>query len=141
MKSLSSKLAIAFALLAAGTLRVAALDHGVVIASPDVPAAALTPAALKDILTGKTAYWEGGQAIVIVSLGEKSDAALQEACDMSAAQFKTFWQRLAFSGRGQQPKVADDADKAAALVAGLKGAIAIVPPDSKLTGVKKIDIK
>ena len=112
-----------------------------VIAQPDVPVSALPPGALKDILTGKTTYWDGGQAIIIVTLGDKSDAALQETCGMSSSQFRTFWQRLAFSGRGQQPKTADDADKAVALVAGAKGAIAIVPASASLQGVKKIEIK
>jgi hypothetical protein len=60
---------------------------------------------------------------------------------MDSSSFKTFWQRLAFSGRGSEPKKADDAAGVVALVAGTKGAIAIVPADAALTGVKKIDIQ
>ena len=60
---------------------------------------------------------------------------------MDASQFKTFWQRMVFSGRGQQPKKADDAASLVALVASTKGAIALVPADADLKGVKKIEVK
>ena len=112
-----------------------------VIVHKDVPVDSLDAAAIKDVLTGKTTYWQGGAAVIIVVVADKTDAALQEASGMSASQFKTFWQRLAFSGRGQQPKSVDDGDKAAALVASTKGAIAIVPAGTKLEGVKKLTIK
>jgi ABC-type phosphate transport system substrate-binding protein len=141
MKRLSLKWGLAIAMLAAGVFRAAALDQGIVIVQNDVPVSNLTADGLKDILTGKTAYWSGGQAVVIVTMGDKSDASIQEACGMSASQFKTFWQRLAFSGRGQQPKVVDDVAKAVAMVADVKGAIAIVPANSTLQGVKKVEVK
>jgi ABC-type phosphate transport system substrate-binding protein len=123
----------------AGSLRAAEAVE--VIVNESVPAAALEKGALKDILTGKTMYWEGGQAVTIILPGDKADNALQELSGMSASQFKTHWQRLVFSGRGKQPKTADDADKAVALVASTKGAVAIVPAGTKLNGVKKLDLK
>jgi hypothetical protein len=60
---------------------------------------------------------------------------------MDASQFKTFWQRLVFSGRGQLPKKADDAGSLVALVAATKGAIALVPAEAGLTGVKVLEVK
>ena len=74
-------------------------------------------------------------------LNFQKDAALKEASGMDASQFKTFWQRLAFSGRGQLPQNVRDADSLVALVATTKGAIAIVPADAALNGVKKIAIQ
>jgi ABC-type phosphate transport system substrate-binding protein len=141
MKSTTLKLGLLCAVLAGGAIRALALDGGVVIANPGVAADSLTADALKNIYTAKTKYWDGGQNIVIAVLPDKTDAALQQASGMDASQFKTFWQRLAFSGRGQEPKSADDAAALVALVASTKGAIAIVPADAALTGVKKIDIK
>ncbi len=140
MKNPTFKLALLGAVLLAGVLQATALD-GVVIANDGAPSASLTAAQLKDIYTGKTMYWEGGQAITIVFVGDKTDAALKEVSGMDSSGFKTFWQRLAFSGRGQQPKKVDDAAAAVALVASTKGAIAIVPADADLKGVKKIEIK
>jgi hypothetical protein len=86
-------------------------------------------------------YWEGGQRVVITVLADKTDAALKEVSGMDASQFKTFWQRLAFSGRGQPPRKANDAASLVALVASTKGAIALVPADAELKGVKKIEVK
>ncbi len=141
MKILSKKIGLVFAVLMGGLWQAAALEGAEVIVQKDVPVEALDAAALKDLLTGKTTYWQGGAPVVIVVVADKTDAALQEASGMSASQFKTFWQRLAFSGRGQQPKTATDADKAVAQVAATKGAIAIVPAGTQLDGVKKVSLK
>ena len=136
----SSKIGILCGALLLGAFQAVALD-GIVIANDSVGAASLDAGALKDICTGKTMYWEGGQAVVIIVAGDKAAAALEQASGMNASAFKTFWQRLAFSGRGQQPKVADDAAAAMALVASTKGAIAIVPTGTEIKGVKKIEVK
>ena len=141
MKSFSLKLGLLCLVLGAGSFRAFALDGAVVIANSSVAADSLSADALKDIYTAKTKYWDGGQAIIIAVLPDKTDAALQQASGMEASSFKTFWQRLAFSGRGAEPKKADDAAALVALVASTKGAIAIVPADATLTGVKKIEIK
>jgi ABC-type phosphate transport system substrate-binding protein len=141
MKSSLLKPGLLIALFVVGSLRVLALDGVVVIANESVAATTLTPAALKDIYTGNTKYWDGGQNITIAFVGDKTDAAIQQVSGMDTSSFKTFWQRLAFSGRGQQPKKADDAAALVALVAATKGAIAIVPADAALTGVKTIDVK
>jgi ABC-type phosphate transport system substrate-binding protein len=121
-------------------LRCVALD-GIVVVNEAVPATQLTAAALKDILTGKTMYWDGGAAINIVTAGEKADAALEQASGMTASAFKTHWQRLAFSGRGQPPKKADDPAKAIALVASTKGAVAILPAGSETKGAKALTVQ
>jgi ABC-type phosphate transport system substrate-binding protein len=140
MKSLGLKLAWVCVVLLGSAIDAIALD-AVAIANPAVPAASLSADALKDIYTGKTKYWEGGQAIIIVVLAGKGDSALQQACGMDASQFKTFWQRLAFSGRGQEPKKADDVAALVSMVASTKGAIALAPADVALNGVKKINIQ
>lgn len=116
-----------------------ALD-GIIIANEGVAASSVSAATLKDMYTGKSMYWEGGQAVIIVYIGDKTDAALKEISGMDSSGFKTFWQRLAFSGRGQAPKKADDTAAAVALVASTKGAIAIVPADADLKGVKKLEV-
>jgi ABC-type phosphate transport system substrate-binding protein len=141
MKSTFLKLGWLGVVLTVGSFRALALDGAVVIANPGVSAGSLTADALKDIYTGKTKYWDGGQAVIIAVLPDKTDAALQQACGMDTSSFKTFWQRLAFSGRGQEPKKAANAAALVALVAATKGAIAIVPADAALDSVKKIEVK
>ena len=141
MKLKFLKIILPLAVLALGLARAHALDGAVVIANSGVAADKLSADALKDILTGKTKYWDGGQAIVIAYLPDKTDGALQQASGMDSGAFKTFWQRLAFSGRGSEPKKAGDADELVSLVATTKGAIAIVPAAATLNGVKKIDVQ
>jgi ABC-type phosphate transport system substrate-binding protein len=141
MKSFLLKIGLLLALLAAGSFRALALDGAVVIANSNVADNSLSADDLKDIYTAKTRYWGDGQAIIIVVLPNKTDAALQQASGMDGSQFKTFWQRLMFSGRGSEPKSAGDAAALVALVASTKGAIALVPDDTELKGVKKINIK
>jgi len=141
MKSFLLKTGLLITLLSAGAFKVLALDGAVVIANPGVTVDSLSADELKDIYTARTKYWDNGQVIVIVVLPKKTDDALQQASGMEAGQFKTFWLRLAFSGRGSQPRKADDAVALVALVAETKGAIALVPPDADLKGVKIIEIK
>ena len=141
MKSFLLKIGLGAALLATGTFSALGLEGAVVIANSDVAADSLSADALKDIYTAKTKYWGDGQAVIIIVLPGKTDAALQQASGMEASQFRTFWLRLTFSGRGQQPRKANDVAALMALVASTKGAIALVPADTKLKDVKKIEIK
>jgi ABC-type phosphate transport system substrate-binding protein len=141
MKRLALIIGLACAALPAGTLRAAPIEGAVVIANPGVPADSITAAALKDIYDGKTRYWSGGLSMVIAVLPGETDAALKAVSGLDASQFKTFWQRLVFSGRGQQPKKADDAAALVALVASTKGAIALVPAETVLKDVKQLEVK
>ena len=145
MKSIFLKIGLACAVLLAGALPAAALDGVMVIANKNVAADSISAAALKDIYTGKTTYWPDGQSVKLAVLDDqitdKTDAALAEVSGMDASHFKTFWQRMVFSGRGQQPKNANNAAALVAYVASTKGAIAIVLANADLKGVKIIEIK
>jgi ABC-type phosphate transport system substrate-binding protein len=141
MKSSLLKLGLLIAFLVIGRPNALALDGALVIANSSVAADSLSTDELKDIYTAKTKYWDNGQAIIIIVLPGDMDTALQQASGMNGSQFKTFWQRLTFSGRGSEPKKAGDVAALVALVASTKGAIALVPADAVLTGVKKIEIK
>lgn len=132
MKMNSLEVGLVCAALLAGALSAAPIEGCVVIANKDVPVDSISAAALKDIYTGKTAYWEGGQSVVIAVLTGNTNSALKEVSGMDASQFRTFWQRLVFSGRGQLPRKAEDADSLVALVASTRGAIALAPADAGL---------
>ena len=141
MKSFPLKIGLLIACLASGSIRALALDGVIVIANSSVAADSLTADELRNIYTAKTTYWADGRRIIIVVLPDETDAALQQASGMEASQFRTFWLRLAFSGRGAQPQKADDAAALVALVASTKGAIGLAPADAPLPGVKKIRIE
>lgn len=135
------------AALAAGTLlllgpaRAAALDGFVVVAHPGVNTAQMDLAVVRDLFTGKKLYWDGGQAVILVLLAGRADDGIKAISGMNGAQLRTHWQRLAFSGRGQVPKRADSPAALISAVAATAGAVGVVPADTDLTGVKKIDLK
>jgi ABC-type phosphate transport system substrate-binding protein len=135
------KIGLMVSYLVAGTLSALALDGAMLIVNPGVVTDSLSAKELKDIYTAKTKYWDDGQAIIIVVIPDKTDAALEQASGMDGNQFKTFWERLAFSGRGSEPERAGDTAALVAFVASTKGAIALVPADAALAGVKQIKIK
>jgi len=146
MKSISLKIGLACAVLLAGALQAAALDGVVVIINKSVSVDSISAAALKDIYIGRTTYWPDGQSVKLAVLDDqitdKKDKALAEVSGMdSTSQFKTFWQRMVFSGRGQMPQMFGGTASLVAYVASTKGAIAIVLADAGLKGVKKLEIK
>ena len=126
-------------LLFAG-LQLASAFDGLVIAHESAPITRISKDELKNIFTGKTKYWEGGEAIVIIYVDKVADEVLQSACGMNSSAFKTFWQRLAFSGRATPPKKADDVAGAIALVKSTKGAIAVVPGNAAADGARQITV-
>jgi ABC-type phosphate transport system substrate-binding protein len=141
VKSILLKMCLACAALLACALEAAPMDGVVVIANKSVQPDSVTAAALKDVYTGRMTYWKDGQSVIIAVLADNTDAALKEISGMDDSQFRTFWQRLVFSGRGQQPRKADNAAALVALVASTKGAVAIVPADTETKGVKKLEVK
>ena len=140
MKNPLFKFAVVGCAIASLALRAVAFDS-VLIANHDVSTDSVSLETLKGIYTAKTAYWPDGQAIVIGVVSDKTDAALKGVSGMDPNQFKTFWQRLAFSGRGKQPQKADDVTALVALIASTKGAIALVPAGTELKGVKQLELK
>jgi hypothetical protein len=90
MKSLSLFFGLVLVALLARALSAAPVQDFVVIAHNDVPVDTISPAALKDIYTGRTAYWDTGQSVIIVVLNGDPNSALKEVSGMDASQFKTF---------------------------------------------------
>ena len=145
MNSLSLKIGLVCAVLLAGAVPAAALDGVLMIANKSVTVDSISAAELKDIYTGRTMYWPDGQSVKLAVLDDQitdqTDAALEEVSGMDDSHFKTFWQRMVFSGRGQQPQKFGDTASLVAYVAATKGAIAIVLADADLNGGKKLEVR
>lgn len=140
MKTNFLKKMLVGAVLVLGVLRARAADNMVLIANPGVSGESISAGALKDIYTGRETYWPDGQSVVIAVLAGNRDETLSEVSGMDGSQFKTFWRRLVFSGRGHQPMSAPDAAALVALVASTKGAVGLVPADVVLKGVKTMKV-
>ncbi len=137
----SLRTGLIFAWLLLAPLRAAPIEGAVIVANESVAIESISLAELRDLYTGRTAYWQGGESVVIVVLAERTDPVLKEISGMEPSQFRTFWQRMVFSGRGHQPKTATDAVGVATLIAANKGAIAIVPAETVPRGAKRLQLK
>ncbi len=141
MKLSPLRIGLACAGLLVGTLMAAPNEGVVVIANESVPVASISAEALKDIYTGKTTYWQDGQSVVIAVSADTDDASLKRISGMDTSYFKTFWQRMVFSGRGHLPRKTGDAASLVDLVASTTGAIALVPANADLKGVKVLELR
>jgi hypothetical protein len=141
MKPLPGRIALLFMLSLARLLHASPPANVRVIVNQGVRDGSISATALKNIYTGRTNYWDGGERVVIAVLTDRTDEALDEVSGMEASEFRTFWQRLVFSGRGEEPRRATDAASLVALVASTRGAIALVPADAPLKGVKILDVQ
>jgi hypothetical protein len=141
MRNIFQKITFVFVLFLTGVLHAGSLAGVLVIANEGVRIDHISAAALKNIYTGRTDYWDGGDEVVIAVLADTDDEALNEVSGMGASEFRTFWQRLVFSGRGQEPKTANDATTLVKFVASTRGAIALVPVGAPLNGVKILEVR
>jgi ABC-type phosphate transport system substrate-binding protein len=141
MKYFLRPLALAFMLSLSGALHASPPANVRVIVNEEVREDSISAAALKNIYTGRTNYWDGGEQVVIAVLADNTDAALEEVSGMDASEFRTFWQRLVFSGRGEEPRTATEAGALVKMVASTRGAIALVPADVPLKGVKELGVR
>jgi ABC-type phosphate transport system substrate-binding protein len=117
------------------------LGGTVVIANSSVRMSYISAEELKNLFTGKTTYWAGGQSVVIVVLADRTDGALEEVSGMDGSGFRTYWQRLVFSGRGQEPRKVDDVSGLVRLVSETRGAIALAPAGCAAAGVQVLEVK
>jgi hypothetical protein len=81
----------------------------------------LTRTQVMDIFLGKRTRFPDGSAAIPIDLAEGSaarDEFYTRLAEMSAAQVKSFWSRIIFTGRGQPPRtVATDVEAKRLLVA------------------------
>jgi len=138
MRNILRNIAFISAFFLAGVLHAGSLTGMVVIANEGVGVDHISAAALRNVYTGRTTYWQGGDHVVIAVCDGMTDEALNEVSGMDPSEFRTFWQRLVFSGRGEEPRTAADANDLVKFVASTKGAIALVPSDAQLKGVKTL---
>jgi ABC-type phosphate transport system substrate-binding protein len=79
----------------------------VAVVSSKSPITTLTRTQVMDIFLGKRTRFPDGSAAIPIDLAEGSaarDEFYTRLAEMSAAQVKSFWSRIIFTGRGQPPK-------------------------------------
>ena len=114
-----------------------------VITAAGTPVDAIEDGAIKKIFLGKTKSWPDGNPVefVILKSGEAHDGFLKAYVKKSASQFKTYWKKQVFTGKGKSPKSYGSEAELAAYVAGKPGTIGYISGNADTAGAKVINEK
>lgn len=114
-----------------------------IICNKTVSATGLSRNHIQDIFLGKRVLWENNHAIHVFVLKEEDihKAFLEEYVHKSESQWKAYWKRMVFTGRGLPPKSINTEAELIDLVAKTNGAIGYVsteglPEDTEANSVK-----
>lgn len=115
----------------------------VIIANSDVPAASLAAADIQNIYLGNKTSWENGSKINFITMQEESieDAFLKAYVGRSSAQYKTYWKKQVFTGKGKMPQSVGSDQEMVDLVSGTSGAIGYVSAGADRDNAKTISIQ
>lgn len=109
-----------------------------VITSSSTPVDSIDQADVKKIFLGKTKSWPDGNPIefVVLKSGDVHDNFLKSYVKKSASQFKTYWKKQVFTGKGRNPTSFDSENELLAYVTGKTGVIGYVSAGTDTTGAK-----
>ena len=114
----------------------------VLIANEDVFDNELSLDQVRRIFLNKKSRWGDNSNIVLVVLrqGETHDAFLEKFVRKTPFQFRAFWKKLVFTGKGRSPRSFATEAELVDYVSMTSGAIGYVGKDAKLEGVKTIAV-
>jgi ABC-type phosphate transport system substrate-binding protein len=119
----------------------AAFAEVVVIANKDVSETSMSKDKVKQIFLGKVVKWQDGSRIHFVTLkGDSHKDFLKEYIGRSEAQYKTYWKKILFTGKGSMPKSFDTEEEMAQYVANTAGAIGYVSTNAATENVATITV-
>jgi ABC-type phosphate transport system substrate-binding protein len=112
----------------------------IIICNKSVPEDALSRDMIKNIFLGKKTKWSNRNKIIFVTQ-KKNDvhkSFLKTYVSKTTSQFRNYWKKQVFTGKGRTPKSFPGDSKIIEFVAGTKGAIGYVAAGSKTDTVKLI---
>ncbi len=111
----------------------------IIISNKKGPPDSLTASEIREIIHGKMKKWDNGQKILFVTM-VRSDVHkefIRKFTRKSAAEFKNYWKKMLFTGRGIPPKSFKSEKQVIEYVAKNKGAIGYI---SSVPGTDEIKI-
>lgn len=114
-----------------------------IITNSDVPTDSITVSDVKKIFLGQKSEWENGSGINFFTTGQTvtHKAFLKKFVRKSSSQYKIFWKKQVFSGKGEIPKSSGSDQEMVKLVASTNGSIGYVSAGADLGKVKTLSIK
>ena len=95
---------------------------------------------VKKIYLGKTKKFPSGGQVIPLELdnGDTKEAFLKSVVGKSESQYKAYWSKLVFTGKGQAPRTADSDNEVIELVSKNPNLIGYISDDSINDSVKSI---
>lgn len=139
---MKNALLIVIVLLAAAVVSARAQAQLVVIANPNVKAADVSRADLREVFTGASTSLPDGSHVVPVlqKSGSAHEAFLSDFVGKSDAALNATWRSLVFSGQSSMPKMVDSDAAMVDYVARTPGAIGYIAKASPHEGVKVLAV-
>ena len=134
---------LSFLLVAAVAVSAATAQDLVLIANSDVPVDSISASDVEKIFLGKQTSWSNGSKIHFLTLKEPTthETFLKSYVGKSPSQFKTFWKKQVFTGKGKMPKTAGSGQEMIDLVTKTSGAIGYVAAGTDLGGAKTLSVQ
>lgn len=114
-----------------------------VITGQKTPTDTLSDDMIQSIFLGKKTSWPDGNAVefVVLSSGDTHDVFLKTYVKKSASQFKIYWNKQVFTGKGKNPKSFDSESDLLAYVAGKAGTVGYVSASTDVAMAKILNEK
>lgn len=114
----------------------------VFIANSSVPTNSLSKTQLKDIFLGNQVKWPDNIQIKVVTLkkGDIHKEFSKNYMQKSTSQFKMYWKKMVFIGKGSAPKKFESENDLVSFVADTEGAIGYISPGTQPEGIKVLSI-
>lgn len=113
-----------------------------IIANKNLPIDSLTKDQIKNIFLGTTTRWQDKSTITFVTL-QKNDVHkifVRKYTNKSSDQFRAFWRRQLFTGKGKIPKTYKTEQALIQFIAQTKGSIGYVSKSADIDNVKLIKV-
>lgn len=114
----------------------------VVVVNKDLGTSEVTSEEMEQMLLGKKSKWPSGETVSFVLFDDRDTLAafLKEYVNKSPIQFKSYWKRLVFTGKGRMPKYFKSKEDVAAFVNDHSGSFGFLPAPGN-NSVKTLVIK
>ncbi len=114
-----------------------------VITSQNTAVETIDKNTIKKIFLGKTKLWPNGSGVefVVLKSGDAHKDFLKAYVKKSSSQFKIYWKKQVFTGKGKKPKSFDSEIELVAYIAGKTGVIGYVSTGIDIAGAKVLNEK
>lgn len=115
----------------------------VVVCNASNPITSISKVDLMNIFLGKKVTWDDGKKITFITLkeGESHKQFLRNHVKKNPQQFKNYWKKMLFTGKGVIPKAFSDDEGVLDFVSKNEAAIGYISKEATPDGVKTLQIE